>query len=271
MKALMLAFLAACAPVLAQTNYGTITFTNKSGEVISNAVVVKVEAGKLTYFYSVGVGGGVVPLADLPEGLWARFRESPDSGDNAAAVQPPAQPTEAARKKFEEIKVKAETGDAQAQGDLGRCYGLGDGVTKNMVEAVTWYRKSAEQGNATGEAGLGWCYGNGDGVTIDAAEAVKWYRKAAEQGFARAQCGLGYCYDTGVGVTNDAVEAVKWYRKAAEQGFAEAQYNIGNCYQKGFGVTYDEVEAVKWYRKAAEQGYAQANGCSAFPIALVTA
>ena len=49
MRALALAFLAAGAPVLAQTNYGTITFTNKSGDVISNAVVTKVEAGKLTF------------------------------------------------------------------------------------------------------------------------------------------------------------------------------------------------------------------------------
>lgn len=32
MRTLTLAFLAVCAPVLAQTNYGTITFTNKSGE-----------------------------------------------------------------------------------------------------------------------------------------------------------------------------------------------------------------------------------------------
>src|ERR1017187_3008691 len=90
MRTLALAFLAACAPVLAQTDYGTITFTNKSGDVISNAVVTKVEASKLIYRYSAGVGGGVVPLADLPEGLRARFGYSPDGGDNAAAHQPPA-------------------------------------------------------------------------------------------------------------------------------------------------------------------------------------
>ncbi len=109
MRTFALAFLAAYAPVLAQTNYGTITFTNKSGDVISNAVVTMVEASNLTYRYSVGVGGGVVPLADLPEGLRARFGYSPDGGDNAAALQRPAQPTEADRKKFEEIKAKAES------------------------------------------------------------------------------------------------------------------------------------------------------------------
>jgi hypothetical protein len=87
LRTLTLAFLAVCAPVVAQTNYGTIAFTNKSGDVISNAVVTKVEGGRLTYRYSVGVGGGLVPLADLPEALRARFGQSPDSADNAAAPQ----------------------------------------------------------------------------------------------------------------------------------------------------------------------------------------
>jgi TPR repeat protein len=257
-KTLGFAFLAACAPVLAQTNYGTITFTNKSGDVISNAVVTKAEASKLTYRYSVGVGGGVVPLVDLPEGLRARFGYSPDSADNAAVLQRPAQPTEADRKKFEETKAKAETGDAQAQGDLGHCYYDGEGVIKDVAEAVKWYRKAAEQGNGRGENGLGLCYLKGNGVTKDVVEALKWIRKAAEQGDPRGETSLGFCYENGEGVTKNAVEAVKWYRKAADQGFAGAQCNVGACYHDGSGVTKDEVEAVNWYRKAAEQSNAPA-------------
>jgi hypothetical protein len=108
MRTFALAFLAACVPVLAQTNYGTITFTTKSGDVISNAVVVKVDASKLTYRCSAGVDGGTVRLADLTEGLRARFGQSPDSADNAAALQRPAQPTEAERQNIEESKAKAD-------------------------------------------------------------------------------------------------------------------------------------------------------------------
>ena len=181
MKTLALAFLAARAPVLAQTNYGTITFTNKSGGVISNAVVVKVDAGKLSYRYSVGVGGGVVRLADLPEGLQARFGSIPDRADNAAALKRPAPQAAAARKKFEETKAKAEKGDAKAQCSLGVCYHDGDGVTRDAVEAVKWYRKAAEQGLAPAQTTLGQCYDDGDGVTRNAVEAAKWFRKAAEQ------------------------------------------------------------------------------------------
>ena len=41
---------------------------------------------------------------------------------------------------------------------------------------------------------LGVCYAKGQGVAKDEVEAVKWYRKAAEQNYAEAQYDLGYCY-----------------------------------------------------------------------------
>ncbi|MCX6927782.1 MAG: hypothetical protein NT154_31920 [Verrucomicrobia bacterium] len=115
MRALALVILTAGVPVLAQTNYGTITFTNKSGDVISNAVVTKVEAGKLTLRYTAEFGGGVVAVADLPEGLRARFGSSPDGGAQPAAVHSADALADADRKQFAETKAKAEKGDAQAQ------------------------------------------------------------------------------------------------------------------------------------------------------------
>ena len=73
----------------------------------------------------------------------------------------------------------------------------------------------------------------GEGVTKDQVEAVKWYRKAAEQNYAKAQHNLGFCYAHGEGVVKDQVEAVKWYRKAAEQNLAEAQRTLGIYYDNG--------------------------------------
>ena len=80
------------------------------------------------------------------------------------------------------------------------------------------------------EYNLGRMYANGEGVPKDFVEAVKWYRLAAEQGVAYAQYNLGYMYSSGEGVPKDFVEAVKWYRLAAEQGVAYAQYNLGLMY-----------------------------------------
>ncbi len=92
---------------------------------------------------------------------------------------------------LQEVLKKAEQGDAKAQFNLGLCYDKGEGVAKDVAEAVKWYRKAADQGVAAAQYNLGVCYQDGDGVTKDACEAVKWYLKAADQGDVRAQCSLG--------------------------------------------------------------------------------
>ncbi len=119
-------------------------------------------------------------------------------------------------------------------------------------------RKAAEQGCADAQAALGAAYASGEGVPKDVAEAVKWCHKAAEQGHAPAQFLLGAAYYSGDGVPKDVVEAVKWCHKAAEGGYALAQYQLGTMYLRGEDLPKDVVEAVKWFRRSAEQGNAEA-------------
>jgi TPR repeat protein len=64
-----------------------------------------------------------------------------------------------------ELLKKAETGDAQAQYDVGYIYANGlNGVIKNTNKAFEWYSKSAEQGNGIAQYRLGYMYSNGQGV-----------------------------------------------------------------------------------------------------------
>jgi TPR repeat protein len=158
---------------------------------------------------------------------------------------------------FEEIKPKAEAGDAASQYELGLLYAIGQGVPKDDAQAVKWYRKAAEQNLPQAQYELGLRYSNGNGVAKDSAEAAKWYRKAADQGLAAAQTTLAACYALGEGVSQDYTEAARWLRKAAEQNDAQAQDVLGNCYRDGPGVQKDDVEAAKWFRKAAEQNNAE--------------
>eukprot|EP00959_Pyramimonas_sp_CCMP1952_P091451 1914482-Pyramimonas_sp.AAC.2 len=46
---------------------------------------------------------------------------------------------------IEELKERAANGDAAAQSDLGISYAIGDGVTRNLKEAVINFRAAAEQ------------------------------------------------------------------------------------------------------------------------------
>jgi TPR repeat protein len=119
-------------------------------------------------------------------------------------------------------------------------------------------KKDAESGDAEAQNNLGVMYYKGLGVPEDYAEAVKWYRLAADQGDAEAQFNLGVMYHDGRGVSQDYAEAVKWYRLAADQGDAEAQGNLGVMYHDGRGVPQDYGEAYAWFSVAAAFGDANA-------------
>ena len=85
---------------------------------------------------------------------------------------------------------------------------------KDYKEALK-FSKSAEQGNSAAQNYLGNCYLQGNGVKKDMKEAVKWFSKSAEQGDSAAQNCLGNCYLQGIGVKKDIKEAVKWFSKSA--------------------------------------------------------
>ena len=46
----------------------------------------------------------------------------------------------------EELVKKAESGDVEAQNDLGVCYAEGLGINQNYAEAVKWFQKAVDQG-----------------------------------------------------------------------------------------------------------------------------
>jgi TPR repeat protein len=192
-----------------------------------------------------GHGQGMDATSAEKTPIVATTNNSTDSGNDATRT-------------FNEIRVRAERGDAKAQFDLGCAYVKGDGLAKDEVEAVKWYRKAAEQGNPDAQFALSFCYYNGVGVAKEEEEAAKWLFKAANQGNPLAQFDLGSMYHNGDGVVKDEEEAVKWWRKAANQGDADAQNNLGAMYYNGKGVPKDLAEAAKWHQKAADQGLADA-------------
>jgi eukaryotic-like serine/threonine-protein kinase len=155
----------------------------------------------------------------------------------------------------------ADRGDPTAQNALGVKYVAGeDGLPRDDVKAVEWYRKAALQNYAKAETNLGDMYLEGrGGLDKNPLEALSWYLKAAQQGWPDAQYRLGYLYEVGLGTAKDPQRAVSLYRSAAESGYPDAQNLLGYFYATGsYGIQQDDKEAVGWYRKAAEQGFAKA-------------
>ena len=118
--------------------------------------------------------------------------------------------------------------------------------------------KKAETKSFAEEYKQAYSYYKGDGVPKNIPEAVKIFKRLAEHGYLTAQSMLGNCYYKGEGVEKNYVEALKWYKKAAEQGGAVAHHNIGVFYEYGYAVEKDLVEALQWYEIAVKKGYADA-------------
>jgi uncharacterized protein len=121
---------------------------------------------------------------------------------------------------------------------------------REFAKAFELWRPLAESGNRDAQYQLGTLYAEGRGVEQSDATAAAWFRKAADQGEQHAQYNLAVSYAEGLGVTKDDAEAAKWFRRAADQGMPFAQLNLGILYATKRGVAEDNIEAVKWLELA---------------------
>jgi S1-C subfamily serine protease len=136
----------------------------------------------------------------------------------AAFVPLSAQPSGSGILMFEEIKARAENGDAALQYQLGLYYFNGTSVAKDYLAAARWLHKAANQDYAPAQYQFGLCCYAGYGVQQDYAESVKWWSKAAERGSTPAQYNLGCCYFYGYGTGKNVVLADKWLNLALASG-----------------------------------------------------
>jgi hypothetical protein len=155
------------------------------------------------------------------------------------------------------VKRKARAQDSNAQYTLAFMYLTGDGVPKNGVEEVRWYRTAADS-HARAAFMLSLMYQSGEGVSHNPAEAFRLMQIAAEKGDFRAQYFLGTFYHQGVGTLVDRQSAAAWFRKSAENGFDDAQLAYGMLLLSGDGVALDKGQAVEWLGRAARQGNGRA-------------
>jgi TPR repeat protein len=150
---------------------------------------------------------------------------------------------------------RAQAGNASAQYQVYRRYGMGDGVATNPREAGAWLKVSAQNGYAPAQYTLGNAYllyqSPGD---PDFVQAVKWWKLAAAQGHIDAQYWLAGACMAGNGVPKDEREALKWYLSAAEKGQGAAQEMVGLCYYNGVGVVKNLASAAQWLRQGAGKG-----------------
>ena len=109
------------------------------------------------------------------------------------------------------LRQAADAGYAPAQARLAD---LLDAAEQD-VEAVALYRKAADQGDPAGETGLGRMLAQGDGVARDVPQALMLYRRAAAKNHFPAIDALARAYRAGdLGLTRDLAEAERLQKRA---------------------------------------------------------
>lgn len=175
------------------------------------------------------------------------------------------------------LQTRAQGGDPKAQNSLGTRYQTGDGVEKNAVEAVEWYRRAAKQGYAVAYYNLGTAYYNGEGIAANENAACKWFFLAADAGdssgkeaFARekqdretlggSNCEVlaGDAYLKGEEIPKDEKRAVALYQHAAAENNSFADLRLFSVYAEGTGVAPDMNEAMRWLKESADRKNARA-------------
>ena len=180
-----------------------------------------------------------------------------------------------------QLVQRAESGDAQAQFELGRAYEDGKGVAQDDEQAVQWFRKSADQGNPQAQNALGVMYALGRGVQRDKEEAVRWYKKAAKQGLAKGIYNVAISYYNGEGIEENIALACTWMMVAQRRGDTQAaeamkhiseqlnnridrsKFDLAGLYEKGDEVPQDLPAAVALYLETARLDHRQSIFASA--------
>ena len=196
----------------------------------------------------------------------------------------------------------AREGVARAQGNIGACFALGQGVERDpdlakkwltaaaehgdvvaqrnlatllldedRAAGAQWYRHAAERGDAISADMIGHMLADGDGVAADPVEARTWLEHAANGGIARAATRLGSMHHDALGGPRDAVAAAHWWLQGAEGGDPDGAAQYGAACHLGHGVARDDAEALAWLTIGRERGSALSPAYLARVEAIVTA
>jgi hypothetical protein len=149
----------------------------------------------------------LIPLFGL---LWMSFHQQPAVVNFAQTVS------------YDQIKILAEKGDAEAELKIGLRYtSIARGVKDDRI-AVKWFEKAAHHNQVEAQYRYGLALLKGQGIVQDYKTAFYWLEKAAQQGHAQAQSTLGEMYHSGIAINSDIERAYLWFNLAAAQGVESA-------------------------------------------------
>ena len=110
----------------------------------------------------------------------------------------------------------AKKGDMSAQRELAAFYATDENFgLKDEAKAVKWYTQAAESGDAEAQYNLGLMIVIGEGTEKDLKKGIWWMEQAVKNGYELSAHVLSIIYREGMyGVKPNRVKAASWNKKA---------------------------------------------------------
>lgn len=130
----------------------------------------------------------------------------------------------------------------------------GDGcrlVRKNRPLAAKWFAKSATQGYRDAQDSYAVVLSDGEGVPKNIGEAIIWLKRAFKNGSLCAANNMAKIKEE----LGDLKGAYLWYKKAYKLGEKGVLTDLEKCYFYGIGVRQNYKKAVECFREMARSNY----------------
>ena len=155
---------------------------------------------------------------------------------------------------IEELKALAQTGDPDAQWELGRQYRDGGALLPDEAEARRWFTLAAGRDHIAAQYALGKLCLTDDPEVRDVEAGLRWLETACQSGNQWAGYRLGKEHLQGKIVAKDVPKALEYLTATAELDNPCAQYTLGKLYLSGGEVERDEALSRHWLTRAVGQG-----------------
>ena len=167
----------------------------------------------------------------------------------------------------------AESGDKDAQFQLGQLYMNQSLKAHNSEKAEYWFKLAANQGHIEAQTTLGLMYLNGDKIAKNPRLAAKYLLLATrnEHGQSRSAMAIqqrsekykadeseDYLKGLVAYKNKDYTTALMLWLPLTNTGNANAQFMIGKLYMELVGDRKNPNKAEYWFRRAAENGHLEA-------------
>jgi len=119
----------------------------------------------------------------------------------------------------------------------------------NFAEAYCVLKPYAESGDAEAQYNIGWMYLNGYGLMMNDNKALDWWQRASDQGYTDASFSIAMLYSLGEGqVEKDMDNAIDYYLMAVEDGHEDANMIIRSMLARGDeSIRQRKQEIVRTY------------------------